>query len=150
MIKDVKIVYTEEYDPSWPKMSYAHSGDAGFDLRSTIQGVAEILPGQRLLISTGIKVAIPEGYELQIRPRSGLACKKGITVINSPGTLDTSYRGIVIVCLVNLSQEPYYISYGDRIAQAVLSEFTTANFIEVSDLDETERGENGFGSSGVK
>lgn len=105
-------------------------------------------PGDRVLVSTGLKVVVPEGYEIQVRPRSGLALKKGITVLNSPGTIDSDYRGIIGVILVNTSTEPFTIKRGDRIAQLVLSKVYQIEWSSVSEFVETERGEGGFGSTG--
>lgn len=126
---------------------YAKSGDAGMDLRSTID--VWMRPGQIVNVPTGVRVAIPDGYVGDVRPRSGLASKHGITVINAPGTIDSGYRGIVGVPLVNLSKKPYAISRGDRIAQLVIAPIAVCDIEIVDELDETERGEGGFGSSGL-
>ncbi|MGP1449865.1 MAG: dUTP diphosphatase [Wolinella sp.] len=124
-----------------------HSDEAaGFDLHSIIS--TEIESFGRALIPTGIAVSLTRGYELQIRPRSGLALKHGITVLNTPGTVDSDYRGELKVLLINLSNEPFKIEEGDRIAQAVISQVFQAEFIEVEALDETVRGAGGFGSTG--
>ena len=120
------------------------------DIRADIDDYLTIFPGQIALIPTGFTTAIPEGYEAQIRPRSGLAIKHGITVVNSPGTIDSDYRGEVKVALINISKEPYVIFRGDRIAQMVISKVETVAVIEVDELDDTERGDGGFGSTGVK
>jgi len=127
--------------------SYAKPGDAGVDLCSTEE--YELKSGERKLISTGIKIAIPDGYEAQVRPRSGLAIKHGIGVVNSPGTIDSGYRGEICVILINHGEEPFKIESGMRIAQMVFNKVEHAAFEEVDELDETERGEGGFGHSGT-
>lgn len=126
--------------------SYAQPGDAGADLRSAIN--TELLPGHRLLIPTGVKAAVPEGYALFVHPRSGLALKHGITVLNTPGTVDSGYRGEIGVILHNTSGASFEIRRGDRIAQAVIQKVETVNFQVVEELDTTERGAGGFGSTG--
>ncbi|OIQ37468.1 MAG: deoxyuridine 5'-triphosphate nucleotidohydrolase [Crocinitomix sp. MedPE-SWsnd] len=123
---------------------------AGVDLRANIDEAITLKPLQRSLVKTGLFMAIPAGYEAQVRPRSGLAFKKGITVLNSPGTIDADYRGEVGVILVNLSDEDFVVEDGERIAQLVVAKCEQAEFIETSELSETERGEGGFGSTGVK
>ena len=125
----------------------ATSDCAGSDLHSCEAG--EILPGKILILSTGLKVEIPEGYEWQIRPRSGLAFNHGISIVNAPGTIDSDYRGIVKVALVNLGEKPYSINVGDRVCQAVLNKVPLSNFIEVKKLGDTKRGSGGFGSTGT-
>ncbi len=130
---------------------YAKDGDSGFDLRASVDG--RILPMQRKLVPTGLYFELPDGYELQIRPRSGLAYKHGITVLNSPGTVDTGYRGEIKVLLINLSDEPYIWTAGERIAQGVIAHRVSSDFgnlIEVEEISETERGSGGFGSTGTK
>nr|DAL02219.1 MAG TPA: dUTPase [Caudoviricetes sp.] len=145
---------------------YAHKGDAGFDLRANVEEIKNdnylfnaikfnattiiLNPGGRVLIPTGLYMAIPEGYELQIRPRSGLALKYGITVVNTPGTIDATYRGNIGVILKNDGTEPFIIEQGDRIAQGVLNKVEEANLIETDYLDETDRSDSGYGKSGVK
>lgn len=145
---------------------YAHKGDAGFDLRANVEEIKNdnylfnaikfnattiiLNPGGRVLIPTGLYMAIPEGYELQIRPRSGLALKYGITVVNTPGTIDAIYRGNIGVILKNDGTEPFIIEQGDRIAQGVLNKVEEANLIETDSLDETDRSDSGYGKSGVK
>lgn len=129
-----------------PLPAYATSGAAGMDIVSAEQ--VTIAPGARLAVATGLAVAIPEGYEIQVRPRSGLALKHGISVPNTPGTIDSDYRGELKVILVNLGHEPFAIARGDRIAQLVLAPVVQAVWDEVADLDATERGEGGFGSTG--
>ena len=132
-------------DASLP--SYAHPGDAGMDLKSAEDAVVE--PGARLLIHTGLVMALPEGYEAQVRPRSGLALKNGITVLNTPGTIDEGYRGEVGVILFNTGDTAFKIAKGDRIAQMVIAPVTRAQIVEAADLGSTERGVGGFGSTGV-
>jgi dUTP pyrophosphatase len=127
---------------------YAHSGDAGMDLYSTEKYLLK--PGERCLISTGLAFEIPSGFELQIRPRSGLALKKGISLVNTPGTLDAGYRGELGVILINHGQEDFVILPGDKIAQAVLNRFEEADIEEVSELSDSSRGAGGFGSTGTK
>ncbi|MBS7670191.1 dUTP diphosphatase [Croceicoccus gelatinilyticus] len=129
-----------------PLPSYATDGAAGMDVVSSEERILN--PGDRAAVATGLAVAIPEGYEIQIRPRSGLALKHGITVPNTPGTIDSDYRGELKVILINHGLEPYKIRRGDRIAQAVLSPVVMASWLEVHELDETARGEGGFGSTG--
>ena len=127
--------------------SYAHKGDAGMDLRSAVD--IEIAPGARALVKTGLAMALPEGYEAQVRPRSGLALKQGVTVLNTPGTIDEGYRGEVGVILFNTGDAPFKVSVGDKIAQMVIAPVTRAEVVEVLELDGTERGAGGFGSTGV-
>lgn len=129
-----------------PLPNYATSGSAGMDLRSAEN--LTLKPGTRALVATGIAIALPEQYEAQVRPRSGLAVKHGITVLNAPGTIDADYRGEIKVPLINLSTEDFVIARGDRIAQMVVAPVTTAELVEVETLDETSRGAGGFGSSG--
>ena len=129
---------------------YETSASAGLDLRANLEEPFSLHPLERVLIKTGIFLEIPEGYEAQVRPRSGLSLKKGITVLNSPGTIDADYRGEVGVILVNLSKQPFVIENGDRIAQLVFAKVEQAAFIEVNVLAETERGAGGFGSTGKK
>lgn len=128
---------------------YATPMSAGLDLKANISEPITLGPLQRVLIPTDLYMAIPEGYELQIRPRSGLALKNGITCLNTPGTIDADYRGNVGVILINLSDIPFMINPGDRIAQAVLNKFEKIEWIEVNTLDETERGTGSFGHSGI-
>ena len=128
---------------------YMTAGSAGFDLTAAIDCDIVIEPMQRALIPTGLAIALNEGFELQIRPRSGLAIKNGITVLNSPGTIDSDYRGEIKVILINLSDEQFIVHNGDRIAQAVCNSYITVRFDEVEDLDETKRGSGGFGSTSI-
>ena len=123
---------------------------AGVDLRAAISEPLVLAPGARSLIATGLAMALPAGYEAQIRPRSGLAYKHGISVVNSPGTIDADYRGEVKILLINHGAEPFTIERGDRIAQMVIAPVTQANFKIVETLSETERGSGGYGSTGVK
>lgn len=134
-----------------PIPAYATAGAAGFDLRAAVpEGEPVVLePGRRLLVPTGFAVGLPEGYEMQIRPRSGLAVNHGVTVLNSPGTIDHDYRGPVGVCLINHGEEPFPIRRGDRIAQAVVAPAPRLPLIETDSLDGTARGAGGFGSTGV-
>lgn len=132
-----------------PLPQYATSQSAGLDLRANLDEPVTLLPMERRLIPTGLRIALPAGYEAQIRPRSGLALKHGITLLNTPGTIDADYRGEIGVILVNLSEEPFTVSDGDRIAQMVIARYETAQWELVESLDETERGEGGFGHSGI-
>lgn len=129
---------------------YATSQSAGLDLRANIKNPIRLKPLDRALISTGLHIALPQGYEAQVRPRSGLAYKKGLTVLNSPGTIDADYRGDIGVILVNLSNEEVIIEPKERVAQLVIAKYTQAEWLEVTELVETERGEGGFGSTGTK
>ena len=133
-----------------PLPAYATVQSAGMDLRANIDEPIVLKPLERRLIPTGLHIALPAGYEAQVRPRSGLALKKGITVLNSPGTVDADYHGEVGVLLINLSQEDFVINDGERIAQMVIARHEQAEFVEVEVLDETERGEGGYGHTGVK
>ncbi|MBQ7415206.1 MAG: dUTP diphosphatase [Prevotella sp.] len=129
---------------------YATPQSAGMDLRANIDAPITLHPMERRLIPTGLHIALPEGYEAQVRPRSGLALKHGLTVLNSPGTIDADYRGEVGVLLINLSQEDFVINDGERIAQMVIARHEQAGFVIVEELDQTERGEGGYGHTGVK
>ena len=129
---------------------YALPGCSGVDLKADIETPLIIEPFQRVLISTGVKMALPEGYEAQVRPRSGLALKHGLTVLNSPGTIDTSYRGEIKVLLIHLGTEPVTIDPQMRIAQLVIAPFAQATFTVVTELDSSQRNEGGFGSTGTK
>ena len=132
-----------------PLPRYESSGAAGMDIRAFIEAEITIPPMGRAKIPTGLFVEIPQGYEAQIRPRSGLAARQGVTVLNAPGTIDSDYRGEVEVLLVNLGDEPFTVKNGDRIAQMVISPVSRANFSEVKSLSETDRGNGGFGSTGI-
>lgn len=129
--------------------AYETAGSAGMDLRANIDEPIVLKPLERAIIKTGLFIALPQGYEAQVRPRSGLAAKKGITVLNAPGTVDADYRGEIGVILVNLSNEDFIVNDGERIAQLVIAKHERVNWEEVSVLDETERGAGGFGSTGV-
>lgn len=133
-----------------PLPAYATSGSAGVDLRANLEEPVIINPLERKLIPTGIFIELPQGYEAQIRPRSGLAMKHGITVLNTPGTVDSDYRGEIKAVLINLSNEPFVIENGERICQMVIAKHETAYFIEVETIGETERGNGGFGHTGTK
>lgn len=133
-----------------PLPAYATPQSAGMDLRANIDEPITLKPMERKLIPTGLHIALPAGYEAQVRPRSGLALKKGITVLNSPGTIDADYRGEIGVLLINLSQEDFIVNDGERVAQIVIAKHEQGDFIEVETLDETERGEGGYGHTGVK
>ena len=131
--------------------AYATPQSAGMDLRANLDAPITLHPMERRLIPTGLHIALPEGYEAQVRPRSGLALKHGLTVLNTPGTIDADYRGEIGVILINLSQEPFEIQPGERIAQMVIAQFRQVELVEVGSLDElsgTERGAGGFGHSG--
>lgn len=132
-----------------PLPSYATPQSAGMDLRANIDEPITLNPLERKLIPTGLYMALPAGYEAQVRPRSGLAIKKGITVLNSPGTVDADYRGEVCVILVNLNNEPFVVEDGERIAQMVIAKHEQPELVEVETLDETERGAGGFGHTGM-
>jgi dUTP pyrophosphatase len=129
--------------------AYETEGSAGMDLRANIEEAIVLKPLERTIVKTGLFIALPNGYEAQVRPRSGLAAKKGITVLNAPGTVDADYRGEIGVILVNLSNEDFTINDGERIAQLVIAKHERVNWQEVSELNETERGAGGFGSTGV-
>jgi dUTP pyrophosphatase len=133
-----------------PLPAYSTACSAGMDLRANLEESIVLRPLQRVLIPTGLFMALPEGYEAQVRPRSGLALKHGITVLNTPGTIDADYRGEIGVILVNLSQDDFVVNDGERIAQLVVARYEQAELVAVEALDETVRGEGGFGHSGVK
>ena len=130
--------------------AYATELSAGMDLRANIEEPLVLKPMERRLIPTGLYMALPQGFEAQIRPRSGLAFKKGITVLNSPGTIDSDYRGELMVLLINLSTEEFIVNDGERIAQMVIARHEVAEFQVVEELDDTERGAGGYGHTGVK
>ena len=133
-----------------PLPAYATKQSAGLDLRADIDEDVIFQPLHRQLIPTGLHIALPEGYEAQVRPRSGLALKHGVTVLNTPGTIDADYRGEIGVVLVNLSQDPFTVHPGERVAQLVVARYEQADLVSVDVLDETERGEGGYGHTGVK
>ncbi len=143
---EVKIVNTSGLD--LPQYSTEHS--AGMDVRAAIDMPVTIMPSERKLIPTGLRVQLPDGYELQMRPRSGLALKRGVTLLNSPGTIDADFRGEIGVIIINHSDEPFIIERGDRIAQMVLARYERICWYATDSLDESERGDGGFGHSGVK
>ena len=142
----LKIVNTSDN----PLPTYETEGSAGVDLRAQLQEPVMLKPLQRALIPTGLFVELPDGYEAQVRPRSGLALKNGVTVLNSPGTIDSDYRGEIKIILINLSNETTIINTGERIAQLIISKYEKVSFKEVDELNETKRGEGGFGHTGVK
>ena len=133
-----------------PLPAYATEQSAGMDLRANIEDPITLRPLERRIVPTGLYIALPEGYEAQVRPRSGLALKHGITVLNSPGTIDSDYRGDIGVLLINLSDTPFVINAGERIAQMVVARHEQAELIEVEELDDTERGAGGYGHTGVE
>jgi dUTP pyrophosphatase len=148
--KEVKVCWIipeNERDLQLPR--YETVGAAGMDVEAGVRGSLEIQPGEQVLVPTGFSVALPEGYELQVRPRSGLAVKFGVTVLNSPGTIDSDYRGEVKIALINHGKNPYVINRRDRIAQLVLAPVVRARIEEVTVLDWTERASGGFGHTGV-
>ena len=130
--------------------AYATQSSAGLDLKAVLAEAVTLGPLERKIVGTGLKIALPEGYEAQVRPRSGLAAKHGITVLNAPGTIDADYRGEIGVILVNLSNEPFTIQPGERIAQLVVAQYSQVEWSPVVSLDSTQRGEGGFGSTGKK
>ena len=143
---DIKIINTSAHDLP----SYQTALSAGMDLRANNPEPIQLGPLERAIIPTGIFIELPSGYEAQIRPRSGLAAKKGVSLVNSPGTIDADYRGEIGVILVNLSNDPITVERGERIAQMVIAKHEQARWIEVDQLGESERGEKGFGSTGVR
>lgn len=130
--------------------AYSTAQSAGMDIRANLEQPIVLKPFQRCLVPTGLYIALPDGYEAQIRPRSGLALKKGITVLNTPGTIDADYRGEIGIILINLSQDDFVIEDGERVAQMIIARYEQAEWAAVDVLDETERGAGGFGHSGVK
>ncbi len=132
-----------------PLPNFKTDGSAGMDVRAFLKSTIVLKPMERMLIPTGLYMEIPRGYEAQVRPRSGLALKNGITCLNAPGTIDSDYRGEIGVILVNLSLENFAINSGDRIAQIVFAKHESPSFIEVENLEDTDRGQGGFGSTGV-
>ena len=135
---------------SFPLPEYKTLQSAGLDLRAAIDLPLLLYPGDHYLFPTGLRIGLPPGYEAQVRPRSGLALKHGITVLNTPGTIDADYRGEIKVLLVNLSKDPFTVNVGERIAQMVIARHEQGEFIVVDELDETERGEGGYGHTGTK
>ncbi len=133
-----------------PLPQYETAGSAGMDIRATLSEPILIKPLQRVLVPTGLFIELPDGFEAQVRPRSGLAIKKGLSVLNSPGTIDSDYRGEIKVILINLSNETVIVNTGERIAQIVISKYERAELTEVDELSDSERGAGGFGHTGVK
>jgi dUTP pyrophosphatase len=133
-----------------PLPSYATLQSAGLDLRASLGEPMTLNPMQRAMVPTGLFIELPEGFEAQIRPRSGLAAKHGISIVNAPGTIDADYRGEIRVLLFNISDEPFVIENGERIAQMIIARYEKAELMEVESLEESERGEGGFGSTGTK
>ena len=146
--KTMKVQIINKSKHSLPQ--YATSSSAGMDLRANLDNPIVLKPLQRCLVPTGLYIALPEGFEAQIRPRSGLALKKGITLLNTPGTIDADYRGEIGVIVINLSAEDFIIEDGERIAQMVIARYEQAEWQEVEVLEDTERGAGGFGHTGVK
>ena len=150
----VRVLWEDWADRALPLPSYETPGAAGADLRANLQPEDRVTgftldPMHRAIVPTGLRVEIPPGYEMQIRPRSGLALKSGITLPNTPGTIDSDYRGPLGVALINLGSEPYVVHHGDRIAQAVIAPVLQASFAVVAALSDTDRGNGGFGSTGL-
>ena len=143
---NVKIINKSKHQPP----SYSTNKSAGMDLRANIEEPINLKPMQRILVKTGLYIELPKDFEAQVRPRSGLAFKKGITVLNSPGTIDADYRGEIGVILINLSSEDFIIEDGERIAQMVIAKHENIKWVEANSLEETERGGGGFGSTGIK
>lgn len=155
MAVEISVLREDWADPAVPLPSYQTAGSAGADICANLpvemRGAGFVLqPMERAIVPTGLRVAIPAGYEMQIRPRSGLALKHGITLPNTPGTIDSDYRGPLGVALVNLGAAPYVVHHGDRIAQCVVAPVVQAGFAVVDNLDDTPRGQGGFGSTGVR
>jgi len=146
----IRVIHEAEADRDIPLPSYETPGAAGADLRANLpdRGAIELAPGARALVPTGLRIEIPDGYEVQIRPRSGLALKHGITLPNSPGTIDSDYRGPLGVIVMNAGDAPFRIAHGDRIAQMVVAPVVQARFDLADDLSDTARGAGGFGSTG--
>lgn len=142
----IKIINRSSHDLP----NYETIASAGMDLRANISESITLKPLERTIVKTGLFIELPVGYEAQVRPRSGLAAKKGITVLNAPGTVDADYRGEIGVILVNLSNDDFVVENGERVAQLVIAKHERAEWIEVTELSETSRGEGGFGSTGVK
>ena len=147
----VQVVREDWADPTVALPQYATAGAAGADLRANFEDRADVVlqPGARVLVPTGLRVAVPEGFEMQIRPRSGLALKNGVTLANAPGTIDADYRGPLGVILINLGAEPFVVAHGARIAQAVVAPVVQVGCDAVETLDGTVRGDGGFGSTGT-
>lgn len=151
MAAEVMILVQREpgADPALPLPDYQTAGSAGADLRADLGGAEKVLaPGDIALVPTGLRVQIPDGHEMQIRPRSSLALKHGVTLPNTPGTIDSDYRGPLGVIMINLGRAPYTIAHGERIAQAVIAPVSRARYVIAETLDDTARGQGGFGSTG--
>ncbi len=148
LLNGVKVHIINESDNPLPQ--YGSEGAAGLDIRAWLQEPISLAPMQRMLVPTGLKIEIPQGYEAQIRPRSGMAIKQGLTCINTPGTIDSDYRGEIMIILINLSMEMQIIHPGDRIAQMVIQRYEKIVLNEVYELSDTERNSGGFGSTGKK
>ena len=154
MTPKIEVLHEDWADPAVELPGYATAGAAGADVRANFppderETGKTLAPGERALLPTGLRVAIPHGFEIQVRPRSGLALKQGLTVANAPGTIDSDYRGPLGVILINLGQKSVRISHGERIAQLVVAPVAIANFEATTDLSDTSRGAGGFGSTGV-
>lgn len=154
VVDDFKIKINLKNESSNPDPEYATSGSSGFDLRANLENTETIVipVGKRVIVPTGLFFELPEGFEIQVRPRSGLAAKNGVTVLNTPGTVDADYRGEIKVILINLGDEPFEINHGDRIAQAVIASVIGKNVVKLNKVKEinenTDRGSGGFGSTG--
>lgn len=144
---ELKIKKPDNYDLPLP--GYETEGSSGMDIRAWIEEDITLSPGEIKLVQTGVSISIPRGYEAQIRPRSGLALKHGIGLVNSPGTIDSDYRGEIGIIMINFGEEPFIIRKGDRIAQMVIARIYHARIVETDDLDSTVRGNGGFGHSGI-
>ena len=143
---DIKIINRSSHDLP----NYETVASAGMDLRANIESPITLKPLERTIVKTGLFIELPVGYEAQVRPRSGLAAKKGVTVLNAPGTIDADYRGEIGVILVNLSNDDFVVENGERVAQLIIANHERATWVEAKELSETSRGEGGFGSTGVK
>ena len=152
MMPVIQVIWDVDVDQTLGFPAYETSGAAGADLKANLPGRVDVVlePGNRALIATGLRLAIPKGFEAQIRPRSGLALKHGITLANSPGTIDSDYRGPLGVILLNMGAQNFTIVHGDRIAQMVIAPVVQAEFVLVGQLDETIRDQDGFGSTGLQ
>ncbi len=146
---DIPVRRVDASSSDLPLPSYATEGSAGLDLRAAVEEPVVLNPGERYAVPTGIAIALPPGFEGQIRPRSGLAFRHGIATLNAPGTIDCDYRGEIRVLLVNHGNQPWQIERGDRIAQMVIARYERVSWVEVDDLEETVRGVGGFGSTGL-
>ncbi len=150
MLKKIKIkIKRKDSAKDLPLPTYATSGSSGVDLFADVEGELAISPGEIKLISCGLYMELPEGYEAQIRPRSGLALKHGITLVNTPGTIDSDYRGLINLIVINLGKEDFLVRRGHRLAQMVIREVTQAEFLEVEEVNVTERAHGGFGHTGI-